>query len=102
MEKEIFFNELSLNNRSKDYKVLTHLRDCYNKLKTFGFTVCRVDAKTRQELLDYLISISGASKQVVTNFFYSFFDSIFNTYETNSIIIIFQADNLVASIMQPF
>ena len=77
MEKEIFFNELSLNNRPKDYKVLTHLRDCYNKLKTFGFTVCRVDAKTRQELLDYLISISGASKQVVTNFFYSFFVSPF-------------------------
>lgn len=73
MKNEIFFNELCLKDKTDDYSVFENLRDCYKKLKSEGFSVCRLDSDTKRTLFDYLKSISGVSQFAITNFFYSFF-----------------------------
>lgn len=73
MGNEIFFNELCLANKTNNYSVFENLRDCYQKLKSEDFSICRLDSDTKKTLFDYLKSISGVSQFAITNFFYSFF-----------------------------
>ena len=77
MQNEIFFNELCLNNKQNDYSVLTNLKECYQKLKSENFSVCRVDEETKRNVLDYLKGISGVSQTVITGFFFAFFHTPF-------------------------
>ena len=57
MQNEIFFNELCLKDKIDDYSVVKNLVDCYKKLKSESFSVCRIDENFKQDLLNYLKSI---------------------------------------------
>ena len=54
MQNEIFFNELCLKDKIDDYSVVKNLVDCYKKLKSESFSVCRIDENFKQDLLNYL------------------------------------------------
>lgn len=77
MQNEIFFNELCLTDKPNDYSVLKNLKECYQKLKSEEFSVCRLDSETKMGLFDYLKNISGVSRSAITSFFYSFFHAPF-------------------------
>ena len=77
MSQELFFNELSVENKTYSFSVVQNLKECYLKLKENNFSVCRVSHELKQEILDYLINIPGISKQTVTSFLYSFLASPF-------------------------
>ncbi len=77
MQNEVFFNELCLKDKINDYSVFENLRECYQKLKSEDFSVCRLDSDTKKTVFDYLKSISGVSQFAITNFFYAFFHTPF-------------------------
>lgn len=77
MQNEIFFNELCLNNKPDNYSVLTNLKECYQKFKNEGFSVCRLTYETKQEVFNYLTNIPGVSKPTITAFFHVFFHTPF-------------------------
>lgn len=74
---DIYFNELCLQDKLLDYSVITNLRDCFQKLKNEGFSVCRLNYEKKVELLNYLKSIPGVSERDLMGFFHSFFRSPF-------------------------
>ena len=63
MQNEIFFNELCLKDKTDDYSVVKNLVDCYKKLKSESFSVCRIDENFKQDLLNYLKSIKGINQK---------------------------------------
>ena len=75
MQNEIFFNELCLKDKIDDYSVVKNLVDCYKKLKSESFSVCRIDENFKQDLLNYLKSIKGINQKDILGFIYSFFHS---------------------------
>lgn len=77
MQNEVYFNELCLNNKTDDYTVMKNLKDCYSKLKSEGFSICRIGEDFKQELLTYLKNIKGVSQRDISSFCYSFFHSPF-------------------------
>lgn len=77
MHREVYFNELCLDNKPKYYSVIENLNDCYKYLKSNGFSVCRIDSQNLNEMIDYLFCIPGVNVPNLRNYIFGFFRAPF-------------------------